>query len=234
MKQSDTLFVVLLAILASTFAIRAEALRKPTTTTPATRAKTTTHHARPSPPSSLLVTNVPERGGGGGGHRWKKTKSALSSTNNKKTDVASGGVSILSRFRPQATRRERVLAAWLLFWNGIALVDALMFTFRPTQNLDGYLVGSWNHAPHHTLAMTRMLANCQLALIGTIALLACTANESTLKNMFRLLILATLGAFRAVAVGVREGSVKAPWKTGYAAVMSAPPLLLLGYFAFVF
>jgi hypothetical protein len=229
MKQSDTLFVVLLAILASTFAIPAEALRKPTTTTPATR------HARPPPPSSLLVTNVPVRGGGGGeGHRWKKTKSALSSTNNnKKTDVASGGGSFFSRFRPQATRRERVLAAWLLFWNGIALVDALMFTFRPIQNLDGYLLGSWNNAPH-TLAMTRQLANCQLALIGSIALLAFTANESTLKNMFRLMILATLGAFRAIAVGVREGSVKAPWKTGYAAVMSAPPLLLLGYFAFVF
>jgi hypothetical protein len=84
------------------------------------------------------------------------------------------------------------------------------------------------------MAMTRMLANCQLGLIASIALIACTGDEKTIKNIFKLLILITMGAFRAVYAGVSEGTIKAPWKTGYAAVMSAPPLLLLSYFAFVF
>ena len=35
-------------------------------------------------------------------------------------------------------------------------------------------------------------------------------------------------------MSVKEGTIKPPWKTAYAAVMSAPPLLLLAYFAFVF
>ena len=134
-------------------------------------------------------------------------------------------------FRPLSTPRERSLATWLLVWNGIALVDAFMFTFRPEQNLNGYLIGEWGP---HTMAMTRMLANCQLALVTMIALLGFTADEKTLKNIFKILILVTLGAFRAVAAGVREGTIKAPWTTGYAAVMSAPPLLFLAYFAFLF
>ncbi|KAL3905312.1 MAG: hypothetical protein SGILL_009727 [Bacillariaceae sp.] len=134
-------------------------------------------------------------------------------------------------FRTNSTPKERALASWLIFWNGIALVDALMFTFRAKQNLDGYLVGEWGP---HAMAQTRMLANCQLALIATSCLVACIADERALKIMFKILILATLGAFRAVAAGVKEGTVKAPWKTGYAAVMTAPPLLLLAYFAFFF
>jgi len=106
-----------------------------------------------------------------------------------------------------------------------------MFTFRAKQNLDGYLVGEWGP---HTLAMTRMLANCQLGLIASSILIALTSNERQLKNMFKILMFCTLGAFRAIYYGVKEGTVKAPWKTGYAAVMSLPPLLLLGYFAFIF
>jgi hypothetical protein len=44
-------------------------------------------------------------------------------------------------------------------------------------------------------------------------LVACITDERALKIMFQTLILATLGAFRAVEAGVREGMVKAPWKT---------------------
>ncbi|CAB9526506.1 expressed unknown protein [Seminavis robusta] len=149
----------------------------------------------------------------------------------KTPESTSGPTGPFRWFKPTFSPRERSLAAWLLFWNGIALVDALMFTFRAKQNLDGYLVGEWGP---HAMAQTRMLANCQLALIATVALVAFTGDEKTLKNCFKIMILATLGAFRAVAAGVRDGAVKAPWKTGYAAVMSAPPLLVLGYFAFVF
>jgi hypothetical protein len=134
-------------------------------------------------------------------------------------------------FRTSAARRERALAAWLLAWNTIALLDALMFTFRAEANLNGYLEGEWGP---HAMAQTRMLANCQLALIGSITLVAFTGDAKTIKNMFKILILATLGAFRAISAGVAEGTIKAPWKTGYAAVMSGPPLLLLAYFAFVF
>jgi hypothetical protein len=94
-----------------------------------------------------------------------------------------------------------------------------------------YLVGEWGS---HTLAMTRMLANCQLGLIAPIALVVLTGDEKTIKNIFKILILTTLGAFRAVYQGVIEGTIKAPWKTGYVTVMPAPPLLLLSYFAFVF
>lgn len=134
-------------------------------------------------------------------------------------------------FKPGATQRAKWLAVWLLTWDAIALTDALMFTFRPERNLKTYLVGEWGP---HALAQTRMLANCQLALIACVALIAWTGDEATVKNGFKIMILATLGAFRAVAAGVREGTIKAPWKTGYAAVMALPPLLLLSYFAFVF
>ena len=134
-------------------------------------------------------------------------------------------------FRPSDSRRVRGLAAWLLIWNSIALLDAIRFTFMPRANLDMYLIGEWGP---HALAQTRMLANCQLGLIATVALVGFTADEATLKNMFKILILTTLGAFRAISAGVLEGTIKAPWKVGYAAVMSAPPLLLLGYFAFVY
>eukprot|EP00529_Nitzschia_sp_RCC80_P035850 CAMPEP_0113482462 /NCGR_PEP_ID=MMETSP0014_2-20120614/22931_1 /TAXON_ID=2857 /ORGANISM="Nitzschia sp." /LENGTH=167 /DNA_ID=CAMNT_0000375979 /DNA_START=74 /DNA_END=574 /DNA_ORIENTATION=+ /assembly_acc=CAM_ASM_000159 len=114
----------------------------------------------------------------------------------------------LAWFRPGATDREKFLALWLLFWNGIALTDALMFTFRPKQNLEGYHTEGWGP---HALAQVRMLANCQLALIGTSCLLALTSNETNLKRMFLILIAATLGAFRAVGAGVKEGTIKAPW-----------------------
>lgn len=112
------------------------------------------------------------------------------------------------------------------------MIDAFMFTFRPVENLNGYLVGDdWGP---HTLAMTRMLANCQWGLIAAVALVGFTADEKTIKKMFVILIFCTMGAFGAIYAGVQEGTIKAPWKTGYAAVMSLPPLLLLSYFAFVF
>lgn len=134
-------------------------------------------------------------------------------------------------FKPGASKREKQLALFLLLWNSMALMDALMFTFRPSRNLDCYLIGEWGR---HALAQTRMLSNCQLALIACVTLLAWTGNERTLKNTFKIMIAATLGAFRAVSVGVQEGSIRAPWKSGYAALMTLPPLLLLSYFAFVF
>ena len=134
-------------------------------------------------------------------------------------------------FKPGMTVRAKWLGFWLLLWNSMALVDALMFTFRAKQNLDGYLIGEWGP---HTLAMTRMLANCQLGLIATIAMVALVGDEKTIKNMFKILILVTLGAFRSVFAGVAEGTIKAPWKTGYASALTLPPLLLLSYFAFVF
>lgn len=52
--------------------------------------------------------------------------------------------------------------------------------------------------------------------------------------MFKIMIACTLGAFRAVSRGVADGTIKAPWKTGYASFMTLPPLLLLSYFAFMF
>ena len=82
--------------------------------------------------------------------------------------------------------------------------------------------------------MTRMLANCQLGLIASVILVAFSGDERAIKNMFKILILCTIGAFRAVYAGVQEGIIKAPWKTGYATVMSLPPLLLLSSFAFIF
>lgn len=142
-----------------------------------------------------------------------------------------GTASCVSWFRPGSTSREKTLALWLLVWNSLALGDALLFTFRPSQNLNGYLVGEWGL---HTLAMTRMLANCQLGLIASSVLVALTAREPHLKAMFKIMIACTLGAFRAVSRGVADGTIKAPWKTGYASFMTLPPLLLLSYFAFMF
>lgn len=175
-------------------------------------------HRRNSSTTVAMISNLALFRGGA----FKKNKTVAK----KKTK----GSSSFDWFKPGASPRLKWLAFWLLFWNSIALIDALMFTFRPSQNLDGYLVGEWGP---HALAQTRMLANCQLALITTVALVGWTGDERTIKNMFKILILATLGAFRAVAAGVAEGTIKAPWKTGYAAVMSLPPLLLLSYFAFV-
>lgn len=166
---------------------------------------------RASTPLSNAVSVTPSRGGD--------------------TSSSSSQTSCFAWFKPGATRREKQLAFYLLLWNSIALIDAIFYTFRPRQNLDGYLVGEWGP---HALAQTRMLANCQLALIASVALIAFTGDERTIKNAFKILILATLGAFRAIYAGVQEGTIKAPWKTGYAAVMSLPPLLLLSYFAFVF
>lgn len=79
-----------------------------------------------------------------------------------------------------------------------------------------------------------MLANCQLGLVLTVAMVALQGNERMIKNMFTILILCTLGAFRAVGRGVAEGTITPPWKEGMTFFMAGPPLLLLSYFAFVF
>ena len=165
---------------------------------------------------------------GGGGDNSKNKKKSVATARTPPQQLKKG---LFHWFKPTFTKRERVLATWLLIWDGIALVDAIRFTFQAKQNLDGYLLGDWCQ---HTVAMTRMLANCQLAFIATTALVAFIGQERTLKQMFIINIFATLGAFRAIAAGVAEGTIKAPWKTGYAAVMSAPPLLLLSYFAFLY
>lgn len=158
---------------------------------------------------------------------------AVASKTKQKSTVATAPVAVerFGWFKPGMTVRAKWLGFWLLLWNSMALVDALMFTFRAKQNLDGYLIGEWGP---HTLAMTRMLANCQVGLIATIAMVALVGDEKTIKNMFKILILVTLGAFRSVFAGVAEGTIKAPWKTGYASALTLPPLLLLSYFAFVF
>jgi hypothetical protein len=134
-------------------------------------------------------------------------------------------------FKPGSTRREKWLAVWLLTWNAIAATDAFFYTFRPRETLENYLTPGWDQ---YALAQSRMLANCQWALILMSTLTALTGNERTLKNAFKIMILATLGAFRAVGAGVKEGTIKAPWKSDYTALMSLPPLLLLSYFAFLF
>ena len=135
-------------------------------------------------------------------------------------------------FKPNSPIRTKWLAFWLLVWNCTALVDALAFTFIPEQNLDGYLgEGTWCPA---TLAMVRMMANCQLGLVSTFALVALTGDERTLKIMFRMLIFITLGAFRGVYLGVMEGTIRPPWETKWASLLSLPPMLFLCYFAFVF
>jgi hypothetical protein len=164
--------------------------------------------------------------------RWiSRHDTALLVSGGGKESSITGTEERFAWFKPSATRREKRLAFWLLTWNSIALLDALFYTFRPKQNLDGYLVGDWGP---HALAQTRMLANCQLGLVATVVLVALTGNEQTIKYMFRILILCTIGAFRAIYCGVKEGTIKAPWKTGYAAVMSLPPLLFLCYFAFLY
>ena len=107
-----------------------------------------------------------------------------------------------------------------------------MFTFKPESNLDGYLgVGTW--CPQ-TLAMTRMLANCQLGLVASISIIALMGDECTLQMTFRMLIFVTLGAFRGVYRGVSEGTIRPPWETAWASLLSLPPLLFLAYFGFVF
>lgn len=82
--------------------------------------------------------------------------------------------------------------------------------------------------------MVRMMANCQLALVATIAHVAWIGDESALKTMFRMLIIITLGAFRGVYLGVMEGTIRPPWHTAWASLLSLPPLLFLLYFAFVY
>ena len=135
-------------------------------------------------------------------------------------------------FKPGAPRRTKWLAFWLLAWTGTALLDALAFTVVPRQNLDGYLgEGTWCPA---TLAMVRMMANCQLGLVATVALVAWTGDERTLKLLFRMLIFITLGAFRGVYLGVAEGTIRPPWETRWAAPLSLPPMFFLCYFSFVF
>lgn len=134
-------------------------------------------------------------------------------------------------FKPGATNREKWLGLALLTWNAIAATDAFFYTFRVNETLDNYLTPGWDK---YAVAQSRMLANCQWALILMTALTAWTGSESTIKNAFKIMILATLGAFRAVAAGVSDGTIKAPWKSQYTALMAFPPLLLLSYFAFLF
>jgi hypothetical protein len=135
-------------------------------------------------------------------------------------------------FRPGSPDSERVLSAVLLTWNSLALLDAIMFTFRPVQNLQGYLVSPDIHP--QALAMTRLLANCQLGFIALNVLLGLTGSERQIRQTFRLTMLVSLGAFRAVYCGVVDGVIKAPWKTAYASLLSLPPILFLTYFAFFF
>ena len=100
-----------------------------------------------------------------------------------------GGGPFPTWFRPGSPTRTKWLAFWLLVWDCTALLDALAFTFAPQQNLDGYLgEGTWCPA---TLAMVRMMANCQLGLVAALALVAVTGDERTLKIMFRMLIFVT-------------------------------------------
>ena len=177
------------------------------------------------------------RGGGGPVASSKATTKApvakvAKTVATKKNTTTAPPVSGMSWFKPGASRREKWLAVWLLVWNSIALFDALLFTFAPRQQLDRYLEGN-NYGPH-ALAQTRMLANCQLGLVLTVAMVALQGNERMIKNMFTILILCTLGAFRAVGRGVAEGTITPPWKEGMTFFMAGPPLLLLSYFAFVF
>ncbi len=47
-------------------------------------------------------------------------------------------------FKPGSPTRTKWLAFWLLVWDCTALLDALAFTFTPSQHLDGYLgEGTW-------------------------------------------------------------------------------------------
>jgi hypothetical protein len=60
----------------------------------------------------------------------------------------------------------------------------------------------------HTLAMTWMLANCQLAFMASIALVAFIAHERTLKQtMYIINVFATSSAFRAIAAEAAEGTI---------------------------
>ena len=69
-----------------------------------------------------------------------------------------------SWFRRDDDDKLRWFALWLLVWNCAAGADALAFTFTPAANLDNYYgEGRWNDV---TFAQTRMLANCQLGLVG--------------------------------------------------------------------
>ena len=146
-------------------------------------------------------------------------------TQNKKSSF------LPSWFRSGDTDRVRWFALWLLVWNCAALADALAFTFVPAANLDGYYgAGRWNDV---TFAQTRMLANCQLGLVSLVALVAFTGNEAQIRNVFRILFLTTIGAFRGVYLGMAEGSILPIWDSAWASLLSVPPFLFLGYFCFV-
>jgi hypothetical protein len=120
-------------------------------------------------------------------------------------------------------------------WNALAIVDAVRFTFVAEDNLRGYFAESHQVLHPQVIVMTRFLANCQWAYLATSVLVALTSsNETTLKAAFGIAIGATLGAFRAVALGIADGVVQAPWKSPYASLLTLPPLLLLSYFAFWF
>lgn len=137
-----------------------------------------------------------------------------------------------SWFRHGESNRVQWLSFWLLVWNCAALADALAFTFTPEANLTTYHgAGTFNDV---TLAQVRMLANCQLGLVSMIALVALTGSETQIRMTFRLLVLITLGAFRGVYLGMAEGTILPIWESAWASLLSVPPFLFLGYFAFVY
>ena len=112
------------------------------------------------------------------------------------------------------------------------MADALAFTFVPAANLDGYYgAGRWNDV---TFAQTRMLANCQLGLVTLVALVAMTGDEVQIRNVFRILFMTTIGAFRGVYLGMSEGSILPIWDSAWASILSVPPFLFLGYFCFFY
>jgi hypothetical protein len=138
-------------------------------------------------------------------------------------------------FRPGRPLRERQLSAALLVWSALAMVDAVRFTFDLEDNLRGYFVAQHQALHPQVVVMTRFLANCQWAYLATSVLVALTSsNVTVLKAAFGIAIMATLGAFRAVAMGIQDGVVQSPWKSQYASLLTVPPLLLLSYFAFWF
>jgi len=146
------------------------------------------------------------------------------------TTAADGGI-LPSWFRPNVPKRTRWLSFWLMIWNCAALTDCIAYTFFPEHSLNRYLEGEWGP---HALAQTRMLANCQAGLIASIFLIALQGDEHMIRTALRGLIFVTVGAFRAIHAGIKEGTISPITDSAWASALSLPPLLFLCYFAFVF
>jgi hypothetical protein len=103
--------------------------------------------------------------------------------------------------------RKKWLAFWLLIWNAIAETVAF-FLYVSSPTIIGTLLDSWLGSvcarANSLVGKLSVGLDCHVDLDIYVALVG---KERTIQHAFTIMMLAALGAIRAVAVGVQKGTI---------------------------